>query len=355
MSEQRRPFFLRLPRKEKIAFAKRLSMLVRSGIPVSSALTMISAQRSRVSSFIFLQIAEEFAHGKTLSACMAEFPAIFNSFALTVVAVGETTGTLHESLGYLADDLKKQDALRKKIIGALVYPAIVCIATISIAIVLTTVIFPKIEPVFRGYKHELPLSTRVLIALSDTLTHHGLLLGCCFLGVTLALIFVVRISAVRHFFDRMMLFVPIFGRLIRSHAVASFARTVGLLLLSGTPIVQSLSIAAKSAANNSYQHALESVARAVGRGERVSLSLEQYPFLFPPLAVQMIRAGEEAGDLIETLRYVSDVYEEEIADLTRNLTTLLEPVLMVTMGTIVGFVAISIIAPIYGIAQNLSG
>lgn len=346
---------MRFGKREQAIFAQQLAMLLRSGLHLSEGISLMGAQaRTRTSSYILSRMAREFARGRTLAACMADFRNMFGVFAIAVVDIGERSGTLAQSLAYLSEELKKQNALRKKVIGALVYPAVVICATVGISLMLTVEIFPKILPVFRGFKQQLPLSTRMLIFLSTLLIRHGVLLGIALACAGCGFFFAARLNAVQDRLHRLILIVPIFGKLARSYAISSGARTTGLLLRSGIPIVQALTISGDAAANSAYRDAIGNIARMVGSGARLSEEMNACARLFPPPAPQVIHAGEQSGDLAGALFHVSELYEEEVEELTKNLTTLLEPLLMLGMGAVVGFIAISIIEPIYGITQNLS-
>jgi type II secretory pathway component PulF len=345
----------RFPIREQVMFSKRLAMILRSGTPVREALVMLDVKdNSRSAGYIFSHIISDVSRGMTLSASMTAFESVFGIFSINMIKVGESSGTLHQNLSYLSEELKKKDALRKKVIGALMYPAVIVVATAGISTILTVYIFPKIIPIFQSFKQKLPLSTRVLIGLSSFLIKDGLLLLVFLIITAIGFFFLMRSVRAKRLTDQSILYLPLFGTLSRSYNLANSTRTASLLLKGDVRIVQALSIVGESTRNSAYREALERIADAVMRGGKLSASMRGYPRLFPSLCTQMIAAGEETGDLAGSLMYVSDMYEEEIADITKNLTTLLEPILMVVMGVIVGFIAISIITPIYGITQDLT-
>ena len=353
--ELTRPFLLRWPIRDRILFAKRLAMVLRSGVPLRDGLVMLSSPKDAPSGrYIISHIIDDVSRGITLSDALAHFGRLIGPFAVSMVRVGERSGTLGPNLLHLSDELKKRDALRKKVIGALVYPAVIVVATVAISLVLTVYIFPKIMPIFKGFKHSLPLSTRILIALSDVLIHQGIwiLVGLIALALTLALL--MRVREVRARIDRIVLVMPLIGSVTRLYYQTTITRTLGTLLSGDVRIVPALELIAESLGNCLYREDLRAVARGVARGKQLSSELQQRGGRFPALTCQLIKVGEETGDLTASLLYLSDMCEEDINDLTKNLTTLLEPVLMVIMGLIVGFIAISIIAPIYGITQDLT-
>ena len=353
-SRMRRPAFLRFSNRDQVHFAKRLAMILRAGIPIMEGLHILSAQRhSSSSTYIYGHLLEQIENGQTLSGSMSKFERIFGAFCINIVRVGETSGTLHQNLDYLAEELKKKETLKKKVIGALVYPAVVVTATIGIALVLTVYIFPKISPIFQSFKTTLPLSTRMLISISNFLIQDGGILFVGIIAVSIAYFFLLRVTVFHSFMDRVLLRLPLFGKLSKNYNIVNATRTLALLLRAEVRIIEALEIVGTSSRNLMYHAAIRSIEKQVMKGQKLSHELAKFPRLFPPLMTHMVHVGEETGNLSESLMYVSSMYEEEINDLTKNLTTLLEPALMIVMGIIVGFIAISIITPIYGITQNL--
>ena len=350
-----KPAFLRFRTQDQAVFAKRLGMILKSGMPIMQGLNMLNNQKqSRSTAYIYSSLIAHVESGQPLSSGLEKFQKIFGEFCINIVKVGESTGTLHENLDYLAEELKKKQALRKKVMGALVYPAVIVCATVGISLVLTVYIFPKITPIFASFKSQLPITTRILMATSNFLIHDG---GWLFLGViavVVGYIFALRLSNFHLFIDRVLLKLPIFGKLSQYYNLANTARTLGLLLKSDMGIVAAFNIISKSSRNLAYRQALQRATAEVMKGQKISTQFQKDPKLFPPLFSQMVMVGEQTGNLTGSLMYLSEMYEEEISDLTKNLTTLIEPVLMVVMGIIVGFIAISIITPIYGITQQLT-
>ena len=349
-----KPFMLRFSTREQAHFAKRLGMILRSGMPIMQGLHMLGDQaKSSSSKFIYGHLIMNVERGQPLSNGLEKFQKIFGEFCINIIRVGESSGTLHENLEYLAEELKKKEALRKKVIGSLVYPAVIVFATVGISLILTVYIFPKITPIFQSFKTQLPLSTRALIAISNFLMRDGEWLFLGIIAASIGYVFLLRVERAHYILDKILLRLPIFSKLSRSYNLANCARTLGLLLKSDMRIVDSLEIVSKSTRNLAYREALERVSSEVMRGQKISREMLENPSLFPPLFVQMIAVGEQTGNLSGSLLYLSEMYEEEISDLTKNLTTMLEPILMIVMGVIVGFIAISIITPIYGITSSL--
>jgi type IV pilus assembly protein PilC len=348
--------FVSYPIKEQILFAKRLAMILRSGMPILSGVRMLHDEATSSSAKKILRsISDDIANGSSLANALRKFENIFGVFIVNIVHVGETSGTLPENLEYIAQELRKKTDLRKKVVGALIYPAIIVFATIGITTMLIVYIFPKILPVFLSLKSALPLSTRILIWLSAFMSKNGvwLILGIIVFGIAYAV--ALRARTFHYIMDRVLLRIPVFGKLSQYYNLSNACRTLSLLLKSDVRIVNAIDIAAHSLKNEAYRRALLEASETTLHGQRISHYLKSQPALFPPITVQMIGVGESTGNLSESFMYLSEMYESEINDITKNLTNILEPFLMITMGLIVGFIAISIITPIYGITQNLHG
>ncbi|MBT9168082.1 MAG: putative type II secretion system protein F [Syntrophomonadaceae bacterium] len=354
--EKKRPAFLRFAAQEQIFFAKRLGMILRAGMPIMHGLHMLGQEtRSRSATYIFKSLTVDVSNGHPLSTGLGKFQNIFGEFCINIVKVGETSGTLHENLDYLAEELKKKQALKRKVLGALIYPAVIIAATVGITVMLTVYIFPKIIPIFQSVKATLPLSTRMLIVLSDFLNNYGLWLFGGIVALGIGFFFLMRLSSRFHLWmDIVLLRTPLLGSLSRDYNLANATRTLSLLLKSDVGVIRSMELVAASTRNHAYRRALYEAALQITRGQKISQQFQKTPRLFPPLMTQMVLVGESTGNLSSSLMFLSDMYEEEIEDLTKNLTTMLEPILMIVMGAIVGFIAISIITPIYSITQNLT-
>lgn len=347
--------FSRMSVKEQTFFMKRLSFLIKAGVPVLESLIMIEQQtRNKGHALIFKTIVADVERGQHLSYSLARWRKMFGDFSINIISFGESTGMLSDNLEYLADELKKKDALRKKIISAFVYPIIVTLATFGITGFLMIYLFPKIVPVFASLHVALPLSTRIVISLSNFLTHYGILLILAIILLVGISILALKKSRTFHFyFDQNILRIPIVGNIIQSYNLANSTRTLGLLLKSGVTISESLEITGKISSNLVYKREFAKLAGVVNRGERMSAYLATSRKLFPDILTQIVSVGERSGNLSHSLIYLSELYESEVDDFTKNLSSTIEPALMIVMGVLVGFIAISIITPIYSITQNL--
>lgn len=342
--------------KEQIFFAKRLSFLVKAGVPLMESLIIIRNQTaSKGKAKVYETIITDVANGQNLSTSIKKYKYFLTDFGVNLIKVGETSGILEQNLTYLADELAKKSALRKKVIGAMVYPIFITFATLGVTGLLTVYIFPKIMPIFVSLHVPLPFTTRALIAVSAYLREWGLLtLLAIALLTILYFILRFRFDTFRFHTDKALLYIPLAGSIARSYNLANFCRTMGLMLKSGVPVATAIEITAETTPNTVYQAAYARVAESVVRGQPMSQQLADEPKLFPSILTHMLAVGEKTGSLAPTLSYLAEMYELEVDDQTKNLSSSIEPILMMVMGLLVGLIAVSVITPIYGITQHLS-
>lgn len=346
----------RLTLKEQIFFAKRLSFFIHAGVPLIEAIDIIRMQtKSKPKKELFNTIQKDIAEGQYLATSLARSGGVFNDFAINIIRVGEGSGILKENLSYLADELTKRKELRSKVTSALVYPAFITAATLGVTILLTVFIFPKIMPIFVSLHVPLPFTTRALIAISAFLKAWGLL--TFFVLIVLGIILIVlrsKYTRIRQIADALLLSLPLAGGIAKNYNLANYSRTLGLMLRSGIPITTAMGVVSQTTPNLLYKNAYAEITDALVRGETVSQGLARFPKLFPDVLTHMVSVGEKTGSLAQTLIYLAELYETEVNDLTKNLSSSIEPILMIVMGLIVGLIAVSIITPIYAITQHLS-
>ncbi len=347
----------RMSLKEQTFFIKRLSFLLKAGIPILESLVMIRDQTRDKGLIVILDtVIKDVASGHNLSTSLSKFHNIFGDFSINIISFGESAGILNDNLIYLAEELKKKSALQKKVMGAFIYPIVVTIATLGITGFLMVYLFPKIVPVFSSLHMNLPFSTRIVMALSNFLIHHGLLLIICIIIFIFAFIFTLRkVPTFRYYFDKFLMKIPTIGNVIKHYNLANATRTIGLLLKSGVTFGETLEITTKVSGNLVYKREFMAMAEAINRGEQVSVYLAKNRDLFPDVLTQIISVGERSGNLSNSFIYLSELYESEVEEFTKNISSLIEPALMIFMGILVGFIAISIITPIYSITQGLHG
>lgn len=347
--------FLHVGLQEKVLFARHLSVGIRSGMSLQDSLRLIQTQ-SKTPSFkkILDVLITDTANGMFLSASMEKYAKIFGQLFVNIVKVGEQSGTLTENLTYLAVELKKKQALRSKIRGALIYPTVVFVATIGIVATLMIGVFPKILPVFSTLKITLPVTTKILIAVSKFLSANTIMLMAVIVIVIMAISIISRYEWFKHAWHHALLKIPIIGGISVKVNSASMARILGLLLKSGVKIIEAVNITADALENRVYRHELRTAGETLRRGDFFSIYLSKNPKLFTPIFVNMIQVGENTGNLTENLEYLSEFYEEDVDDVLKSLNSIIEPFLLLFMGLLVGFIALSVITPIYQISQTLT-
>lgn len=347
--------FIRFSTKEQVLFAKRLAFLVQAGVSLLESITIIRNQvTSKRKRRIFDTIVEDVAAGQSLSRSLERYTHLFGEFTVNLIRTGETAGALPENLMYLAEELSKKQALERKVQGALIYPIFITIATIGVTSMLVIFIFPKIMPIFVSLDVNLPWTTRALLAVSEYLQAYGLytILGLIIFIVIFALSR-TYLYWLRYATDWLLLKLPIAGPIARSYNCANFCRTLALNVKSGIPLSESLYITAEVTKNTLYKNAFTDFAEHVIKGEKISATMSKYPHIFPDLLPHMILIGETTGSLTNTLTYLSDLHEAEVDEGTKNLSNSIEPILLITMGLLVGIIAVSVIAPIYEVTKYI--
>lgn len=346
-------YFLRLTTQEKIIFAKRLSQLIKAGVPILAALSMLKKQSSSKNSALIVgHLHAQVENGAYLYSGMAGYRKIFGDFAVNIIRVGEVSGTLQENLNHLAEELKKQQELKRKVISALVYPVFIALATIGVVILLTAYVFPKIMPIFQSFKFQLPWTTRTLIFISNIFLHFGFYIFLSTVGLIIIAILLQKKYKVKLWVHKNMFRLPLLGPMLKSYNIANFTRTLSLLLKSDVRIVEAMEIIVSISRNFAYRQEYQIMVKKLTQGEKLSTYMETQKQLFPIIMTQMVSVGEATGGLSLSLKFLSEMYEDDLDNATRNLTTSIEPILMIFMGLLVGFIALSIITPIYGITQN---
>ena len=340
--------------QERINFARHLSVAIKSGLPLLEALRLIGRQSSsKYFSKVVNGIIEDINNGELLAQSLNKHEHIFGDFFINMVRVGETSGNLSQSLLYLAQELKKQREINHRVRSALIYPAIILFATVGITIFLTVFIFPKILPIFVSLRVELPASTKFIIALLTFVQQYGYYAVLGFILLVILIKFVLSLKKVHFYFDKFLLSVPFLSTTIINLTMTDFTRSLSVLLKSGMTIIDSLEISKGTFHNLYYRYHIDQIIEGVKRGETMARHLAEEPRLFPPMFTGMVQIGENTGNLEGNLFYLSEYYESEVDDVIKNITAIIEPMLLLIMGLVVGFVAISIITPIYKITQGI--
>lgn len=347
-------FFQKISLVERMLFVRHLGVMIASGVSLTRALSVL-AKQTKSSKFakIINQIQKNIQSGESLSMSLERFPKVFDELFISMIEVGETSGNLEKTLKNLAKQMKKEHELISKVKGAMLYPAVVLVTMVGIGILMMVVVVPKLVDIFEELETELPLTTRIMIKGSDLLVHHGWV----FLGGFIVFLVVFKILSQRKggkkFFQGIILHLPVIGKIVAKVNLARFARGLGSLIESGEAILKALNIISQTLTNVYYRNSLKEISRKVEKGLSLHEALSIYPKFYPPLVTQMIEVGEETGTLEETLSRLAEFYEGEVDQFTKNLSSIIEPILVVIIGAAVGFFAVSMIQPMYSLSGAL--
>ena len=337
-------------------FCRQFSTMQDAGVSIVRSLDVLAQQtQSPKLRRIIMDIQAEVEAGQTLSKAMSKYPNVFSNLFIGLIRAGEVGGVLEESLQRLAAFLEADVALRRKVRAAMTYPTIVVIAALAIVIGLVTFILPRFFDVFRDLNiKEFPVMTQMLMDFSNFLTSRWYVMIAIVVLVVIAFRMFVRTRIGRRLYDRLKLKLPVFGPLNHKIALARFSRTLSTLLSSGVPILQALETVAGTVANEIIAEAVMEARARIREGDRIGPPLEKSG-MFPPMVVHMISIGEESGALDQMLSKVADFYESEVESTLQSLTSAIEPVLIVLLGGMVGFIVISLLLPLITAVQSLAG
>jgi type IV pilus assembly protein PilC len=334
-----------------VIFSRQLSTMVEAGIPLVNVLDILSQQIEKKGfAAIIKKIRDDVEAGSSFSQALTRHPGVFSTLYINMVRAGESSGMLDEILNRVATYLEKTSALQRKVKSAMVYP----IAVISISIAITIFLLVKVVPTFQGIFDMLggglPLPTQILILVSNIL-RKWFLFG--FISVVVLIVGLTRYAKTEKgklFFDGLILKLPVFGDLVRKVSVAKFSRTLSTLVKSGVPILGSLDIVAKTSGNKVVEVAVYNSKKAVREGKNLAEPLSKSA-VFPPMVVRMISVGEQAGELEKMLSKIADFYDEQVDAAVAGLTSIIEPMIILFLGVVVGGIVLSIFMPIFKITE----
>lgn len=340
--------------REIMVMAKNLSAMLSAGLSLARALSVIERQSSgRKLREVTHAVSESLTKGSSLHEALAKYPKVFSPLFIAMVRTGEESGSLAESLAIVGTQMEKSQALIRKIRGAMIYPIIVITAIIIVAVLMLIFVVPTLTSTFTSLGVELPLSTRIIVALSNFMSAHAILVLTglvAFIGGFFVFVRSPRGSAI---VLRTALVTPAIKDLVRETYAARAARTLSSLLSAGVPVLSALEITQDVVGARLFSSVLEEAQAYVKRGEPLSKAFIEHPKLYPLLLSDMLSVGEETGKEAEMLKNVSLFYEEEVEQKTKDLSTIVEPVLMLFIGTFVGIFAVSMIAPIYSLSSAI--
>jgi type IV pilus assembly protein PilC len=332
----------------KMFFLDNLSTMLKAGLALAPALNTLSKEvKNKYLQQVILHLKNRVENGQPLSVSMKEYPDVFQEMIIATVEVGENTGLLADALGNLANILKAQKKLRSKVVGAMMYPVIVLIALGGVSVFLALFVFPQLVTIFQDSNIELPFVLKAVQAMIDIMKNYAGLVIIAFIVLLVGTIMTLKLPKPKLLFHKFLLKIPFVGNLIKELALTRFTSNLNALLISGLSIVKSLEIVAKTLANTYYRQTLLTISEELARGVSLADAMAQRPKLFPSLTVQLCEVGESTGELDDILKKIANYYEERVNNVLANLSSIIEPVLLILVGLAVGFIAISVIGPMY--------
>jgi len=357
ISSKGKEITISLPYKRKVqqrsvaVFTRQLATMIDAGLPLVQSLEVLSSQQeNKVFKNIIREIREDVEGGSTFAGALKKHPVTFNELYTNLVVAGEEGGILDNILNRLASYIEKAEALKKKVKSALIYPATIVTVAVAVVIILMVFVIPVFETMFQSAGQSLPLPTVIVLTISKMIRKYIII----FVPALILFFFLFKryykTENGRAVVDRLLLRLPVFGPLFRKIAVARFSRTLGTLVSSGVPILDGLSIVSRTSGNRAIETAIMNARASIREGETIAEPLSRST-LFPPMVIQMIAVGESTGALDSMLSKIAEFYEDEVDVAVSNLTSLLEPLLMIFLGIVIGGVVIAMYLPIFNMAS----
>ncbi len=342
-----------VPAIEKLLFTRHLSIMLKSGLSLTRALAILSVQtRSKRFKKLLSRVKDDVESGKSFAESLAA-QKVFSPLYVSMVKVGELGGNLGEVLDLLALQMLKSHNLKSKVKGAMIYPLIVVLAMIGVGTAMMIFVVPKLVDIFEGFEIELPLTTRILIGFTKFFNEFWYFFLIGFVIFIIWLKWFLSTNLGKKIWHKIILKTPYIKGMSMRINITNFARNLSLLVKSGMPIVESLKVISTTFKNIYYQEALKDSSKKVRKGVNLGEALEKYPNLFSGLVLQMVTVGEETGSLDDILAKLADFYEAETDQQMKNISSVIEPVLMIIVGIAVAIMAVSIISPIYSLMGQI--
>jgi type IV pilus assembly protein PilC len=331
---------------EKVVFSRQFATMINAGVPIVQSLNVLSEQTpSKAFKAVLQDLANKVQAGTQLSAAMNEHPKVFPPVYVNMIKAGETGGILDQVLERLATQQEKDAEIVHKVRGAMIYPSVITAVTVGAFFFMMTVIVPRMATVFESFNAELPAYTKFLLATSKFMTQNlVIMVGGTVIGV-IALLKFVKTPAGKVAFDNLLLRTPVFGSIVRKVNIARFARTFGSLMTSGIAVLDALNTTAQGLGNSVFKNAVTHMAQEVKNGKPIHETLKRSA-VFPPIVAQMVSVGEETGKLDEILIKLAQFYESEVENIIQNLTSIIEPILIVVIGGMIGSIVIGVLGPL---------
>jgi len=334
-------------RKDILNFTNQIAVMIRAGISLQDSLESIAAEiENQKFKVIITDLKNQIEAGQSFSQALANHPQVFSNLYINMVASAEISGSLSQMLQKLAEYLDQEAETRSQVKGAMVYPIIIAFMAVVVTIFLLCFVLPRFIAIFAGKEHLLPTPTKILMATSAFLRTYWFFIVPAIAGAMWGFSYFIGTAPGRLWWDKTKLLLPLIKTLCRSLYITRSLHTMGVLTHAGVPILDTISITAQIAGNVLYKNMWLGVHQNVRQGKKIASSLNQYD-LMPPNVIQMIRSGEDSGTLSDVLRDISDFYARELKTVIKTVTSMIEPIMIVMMGVLVGFIAMSIILPIF--------
>ncbi len=340
---------------DKLLFTKHLSMMIKSGITLSESIDAIASQtQSKKFQKVLAEISLDIKNGKSFPQALKKHPKVFSQFYVVLCEVGEESGTLSESLNYLSSQLEKEYSLKKKVQGALLYPTIVLAAVGAVGAGMSIFVLPQLIELFESLNVELPITTKILLFFAYTMKNYGIFVIAGFIAFVFLLRAFLQTSFMKPKWHAFSLSAPVFGKLLENGELTALCRNLGVMLKSGLTITKALEVQKEGTQNLVFKDYVQRLQKSVEKGQELQKELTEGNYTrFSPIAIKMIGVGEKTGKLDEAFLYLGDFFEDEVDNTVRNLSVVLEPIVLLIIGLIVGFVALSIISPIYSLTGSI--
>ncbi len=346
------PFIGGIKTQDKINFARNLGSMITAGLAMSRALNVMERQaRKGDMKNILISLQKDISEGKTLSQSMSSYKKVFSSLFISMVSAGEQSGTLAGSLRIVGNQMDKTYALQRRVRGAMMYPCIILFAMLLVAVLMLTYIVPTLMKTFTELHVDLPASTKFVLFVSNLILNHGLVVLLCVCVLVAGFIVISKTVKGKFVIHYVILKIPVIGNLIKEVNSARTARTLSSLLSSGVDVVESVRITTDVIQNVHYKAILGKAQKAIEKGDPISKIFTENEKFYPLFLGEMMNVGEETGKIGEMLLGVATFYEEDVDQKTKDMSTIIEPFLMVFIGAAVGFFAVAMISPMYSLVN----
>ncbi|MFH1667769.1 MAG: type II secretion system F family protein [Candidatus Komeilibacteria bacterium] len=344
--------FQKVKPKDIVVFSRQLSVMISATLPIVQALKILIKQTDNAYfKTVISEIADEVDGGQKFSIALGKHRKVFSNFYISMIKSGETSGKLDEVLQYLADQLEKDYDLRSKIKGAMIYPVFIISGLLVVGVIMMIFVIPKLTEMLTASGQELPIATRILIGTSSAMRNYWWLMLIVIIALVVGFRYLLKTKGGRKAWDLFLIKLPVFGKLFQRIYLVRFTRSLATLVIGGVPLTTGLKIVNEVVGNTAYQAVIEETIKTVEDGESVAKVMLESPIV-PNLVSQMMSVGEKTGRLDEVLSKVAEFYSREIENIVANLTSLIEPFIMVMIGVAVGGMVAAIILPMYNLANQ---